>query len=343
MANASRVVYLDSLKGVLILLVVLGHSIQASMAKLGLNCLDDYLWNLIYSFHMPAFISISGFLAYRKNVVGGGRFDWLRFTWRRFRQLMIPFFLWSVALFLVNRNVDQIYDYIIYPQKSLWFLWALFFIAVLFAGIDQVANKLKIRQEIAMVICWLILVGVMFVMPDAKLFGVEYVTYYFFYYVLGYYLHKYSEYLTIRNCFLIVVIGMLWFALGSIYSTQGLPSHLSFISFIPSSIFYYIYRILTACLAIIFMFSLGMKTMNEEKGVMKYAVVLGKVSLGIYAVHMVVRFRLVDAITSLIPGISYWLLMIVTFIMLVPLSYGIVWILGKWKPTSILLLGKLQK
>lgn len=342
MANVRRVIWLDSLKGVLILLVVLGHSIQASMIQLGQNCLDDYLWNLIYSFHMPAFIAISGFLAYRKNAVWGGGFDWLQFTWRRFRQLMIPFLLWSVALFFVNHNVEHIYDYIIWPQKSLWFLWALFFIAVIFAGIDQIANKLKLGQEISMLFCWLLLVGVMFVMPDAKLFGVEYVAYYFFYYVLGYYLHKYSDYLIIHNWILIIVLGLLWFMLGSIYSTQGLPNQLMFISFIPSSILYYIYRILTACIAIIFLFSFGIKTMNEEKGLIQYTVTIGKVSLGIYAVHMVIRFRLVDAITSLIPGISYWPLMIVTFIVLVPLSYGIVQVLGKWKLTSTLLLGKLQ-
>ncbi len=182
----------------------------------------------------------------------------------------------------------------------------------------------------------------MFAMPDAKLFGVEYVAYYFFYYVLGYYLHKYSEYLFIRNRLLIVVIGMFWFALGSIYSTQGLPSQLNILPFIPSSILYYVYRIVTACLAIFFLISLGMKIMNEDNGLIKYAVDLGKVSLGIYAVHMVVRFRLVDAIVCMISSICYWPLMIITFIVLVPISYGIVWILGKWKPTSTLLLGKLQ-
>jgi fucose 4-O-acetylase-like acetyltransferase len=73
MANIKRIVWLDSLKGLLILLVVLGHSIQASMKALGLSFLDDYFWNLIYSFHMPAFIAVSGFLAYRKNVAGGGQ------------------------------------------------------------------------------------------------------------------------------------------------------------------------------------------------------------------------------------------------------------------------------
>ena len=68
-----RIVWADALKGILILLVVLGHSIQAAMRQLGESCLNDYLWNLIYSFHMPAFMAVSGYLALRKNLVGGGQ------------------------------------------------------------------------------------------------------------------------------------------------------------------------------------------------------------------------------------------------------------------------------
>ena len=111
--NMKRLVWADTLKGILIVLVVLGHSIQASMMKLDENFLNDYLWNLIYSFHMPAFIAISGFLIFRKNVALGNGFNWLQFIWRRFRQLMIPFLLWSIALFYVNHNVDNIYDYVL--------------------------------------------------------------------------------------------------------------------------------------------------------------------------------------------------------------------------------------
>ena len=126
MMIGKRIVWADALKGMLIIIVVLGHSIQASMIKMDMSCLDDYLWNLIYSFHMPAFIAVSGYLAFRKNAAGGKN-EWSSFAWRRFRQLLIPFLLWSIVLFYVNHNVSHIYDYILNPQKSLWFLWALFY------------------------------------------------------------------------------------------------------------------------------------------------------------------------------------------------------------------------
>lgn len=65
-----RLIWADSLKGLLILLVVLGHAIQIT---LGAECDNNHLWNLIYSFHMPAFMAISGYLAFRPSGLGGGQ------------------------------------------------------------------------------------------------------------------------------------------------------------------------------------------------------------------------------------------------------------------------------
>lgn len=69
----TRIIWADSLKGWLILLVILGHAIQSTLAK---DCFDNHLWNLIYSFHMPAFMAVSGWFAYRRN--RGGVFNYLQ-------------------------------------------------------------------------------------------------------------------------------------------------------------------------------------------------------------------------------------------------------------------------
>ena len=49
-----RIVWLDSLKGFLILLVVVGHSIQ----EVGMHNFPggEWIWYFIYSFHMMAFL-----------------------------------------------------------------------------------------------------------------------------------------------------------------------------------------------------------------------------------------------------------------------------------------------
>lgn len=62
----NRLIWADSIKGWLILLVIIGHCIASIIGNDAANL--DYWWCLIYSFHMPAFIAISGYLNYR----GGG-------------------------------------------------------------------------------------------------------------------------------------------------------------------------------------------------------------------------------------------------------------------------------
>ena len=77
--DSIRLNWADSLKGFLILLVILGHSIQYT---LGNSCYSNHLWNIIYSFHMPAFMAISGFLAYRG---GGGHFIYTAYNMEAFQ------------------------------------------------------------------------------------------------------------------------------------------------------------------------------------------------------------------------------------------------------------------
>lgn len=62
--SKQRFIWADSLKGWLMLLVILGHAIQST---LGTDCYSNHVWNLIYSFHMPAFMAVSGWLAYRST------------------------------------------------------------------------------------------------------------------------------------------------------------------------------------------------------------------------------------------------------------------------------------
>ena len=64
-----RLIWADSLKGWLMILVILDHAIQTVMLE---DCNNDHIWNIIYSFHMPAFMAVSGWFAYRQKQNGGG-------------------------------------------------------------------------------------------------------------------------------------------------------------------------------------------------------------------------------------------------------------------------------
>lgn len=69
-----RLIWVDSLKGWLILIVVLGHAIQYCLPE---SHDTNYWWNLIYSFHMPAFMAASGFVNYHPTRNEGGDFNTL--------------------------------------------------------------------------------------------------------------------------------------------------------------------------------------------------------------------------------------------------------------------------
>lgn len=68
MSLNSRFHWADSLKGWLMIFVVLGHAIQVVMPE---ACYQNHIWNFIYSFHMPAFMTVSGYFAYRVHRNGG--------------------------------------------------------------------------------------------------------------------------------------------------------------------------------------------------------------------------------------------------------------------------------
>lgn len=57
--NKGRNTYIDIVKGFAIILVVLGHSIQFGSGydfRANAECFDNWLYRIIYSFHMPLFM-----------------------------------------------------------------------------------------------------------------------------------------------------------------------------------------------------------------------------------------------------------------------------------------------
>ena len=74
MKVSERYTWIDCIKGIGIFLVVLGHIYK-----------DNYIGLWIYSFHMPLFFMLSGYLMYAKSVdwkCGGGKlFDKKEQNW----------------------------------------------------------------------------------------------------------------------------------------------------------------------------------------------------------------------------------------------------------------------
>lgn len=114
--------YIDAIKGFAIILVVMGHVLAWMFDDYNViynNPSPSYLWRCIYSFHMPLFIFISGFLSSKGKVVTLN--DFLSILSKRAKRLLIPFFIIGYIISLYRGTI-------LFPY---WYLLTLFEFVVL--------------------------------------------------------------------------------------------------------------------------------------------------------------------------------------------------------------------
>lgn len=114
--NKIRDSYWDSLKFNLILLVVLGHTLEIVVTD---GSFSRALYNSIYLFHMPLFIFVSGRFSHVKDTKSFNRsiFKLLEtlIIFQIIRSFVIPF-IWG-------DNIE--WKYLIVPNWILWYLMSL--------------------------------------------------------------------------------------------------------------------------------------------------------------------------------------------------------------------------
>jgi len=139
-----RVIYIDRLKGYAILLVVVGHIIQLHTK----DSTTNPLFEIIYSFHMPFFFFLCGYIADKTTSIKFKTDYWL-FIKKKSMSLLIPFFIWPLIInnyFLNNSYYSNFTDIVIKqlgPTPSLWFLITLYKIMIIFSIFYIISNKWK--------------------------------------------------------------------------------------------------------------------------------------------------------------------------------------------------------
>ena len=140
MTTKERNLYLDLVRGFAIVLVVVGHSIQMVYP----DTFDDHiLFRMIYSFHMPLFMFVSGLLVcYLKTDITA---KWL---FKKMRMLLIPFIAWIIIPFFFSKNWSEFPSYFLQvlktPDYGLWFLYILFCCFVLLYVQQILCEKAKV-------------------------------------------------------------------------------------------------------------------------------------------------------------------------------------------------------
>lgn len=182
LSAVKRSAYLDVIKGIAIFLVVLAHSVQWGSGRTFYEQVlyfSDPLFKVIYGFHMPLFMVVSGYLFHgtlqRHSATG--------VFVSRLRVLLLPIATWQTLYLAVLLAAGEIVlsASLLYTYKgALWFLWS-----VLFCSVMVLAGRCWFRDS------WLYyavaVVALLFV-PDKLLTGLH--VFMFPYFVGGYWWGK---------------------------------------------------------------------------------------------------------------------------------------------------------
>lgn len=120
--------YFDYVKGITIVLVVLGHCIQFGSGSAYLQNLrfyDNEIYKFIYGFHMPLLIFISGFFFARTR----NKNDTFSLLLKKIKTIFIPILCWNTVGYIQKCAIGitnfTIKGYLLTLVSESWFLWAL--------------------------------------------------------------------------------------------------------------------------------------------------------------------------------------------------------------------------
>jgi acyltransferase len=201
---SERLPWIDTLKGIGILLVVLGHTY-----------IPEILQKYIYSFHMPLFFYISGYLHSQKQ------HTFKDFLQKKYKSLIVPYILFTIISVIImllrafwgNKENISLYQLILQClyiddkviwNTPIWFLVVLFIVENLFYFIV----KKKLLSNLLIMFSF-ILIGLVFAFYSIKLsFGLSIACIALSFYNLGYLSKKYYiiQYLVNKKKFILGII-----------------------------------------------------------------------------------------------------------------------------------------
>ena len=270
MSEKIRINKFDNLKGMGIFLIVLGHVLYLEQFS-SIN----FLHNFIFIFHLPVFFFVSGYFS-KIN---------LEQPVKLFKQIMIPYIIFSLLFFLFYLSYDKhSISLMVFPAYGLWFLLALFFMKMSL----PIWNRLKYPVLISLFLA----VTYGFITYDADFLGLRRTFVFLPAFLIGFYYKDYKIKMEniypklsnlLENKIFIACISVI-LILSSIFLAAYLPSSLvKMDSFYPSPKFVnMIFRLLIIILGIGITLILNRFMTNKECILTKW----GRNSMVIYLFHL---------------------------------------------------------
>jgi fucose 4-O-acetylase-like acetyltransferase len=189
-----RDLFIDSTKGFLIFLVVIGHAIEPFIFKYPAAYL---VYGVIYSFHMPLFIFIAG-----QNSI---TLDKQRF--RAYKDFLFPYLVLNTVWYLFTSLVSQNFEFsFLNPGWVLWFLLSMFTWKILIEHLIKVKYIVIVSLLLGLVVGFFSEFGITLSLSRTVAF--------FFFFILGYYSAN-NRLLNIvkKHRIIVLVVGFINFAI----------------------------------------------------------------------------------------------------------------------------------
>ena len=313
-----RIAWIDNIKAFLILLVVLGHCIQDS----GLDD-DSLLYRFIYSFHIPLFFAVSGYVSQRDftpwSAVG-----------RRAVQLLVPYAAWAVVKSIIVGDLGYILTIVMLPDRGLWFLWALFVVVLIIKCCEVTARRLSLSIVVPIVAA----VGALYLLVlvlDVKVLGMQLVAWQMPFYCFGWWLNRSKMAERMPPAAMWVLFGA--FAVMLCFY----PLECDFGNAALNKVAHWGYAIVVAATAIVAFVKLFSCYFTCSFAL---GDALGQNTLAIYAISLTTNIVYIKVYGELVKCMPDYVVIAVLFVGTVAYSWVVMKLLDLTKITSLLFLGK---
>lgn len=183
--------YVDIMRGIAMLLVVLGHT----MTGCTVDSQKSFLFNIIWSLQMPLFILISGYVTKYSRPISDGKGLW-KYVKRRTVSYMLPWVVWSFLVRGIIFGQDGFLNvkHLLWNMDSgYWFLATIWTISMIFGVASFVAERASkenlLKKQIVLLGCYLagmvLLVGIGAIL-GLSFFAIKLTLYYMPFYYAGF-------------------------------------------------------------------------------------------------------------------------------------------------------------
>lgn len=215
MAERNRSV--DIIRGLAMLMVVLGHTISGS----SIDFEQTFIFQVIWTLQMPLFMLISGYVTrYSKQISNSNGL--LKFVRKRTLAYMLPWIVWTLLIRGIVFGESKYTDlgFILWNMDcGYWFLATIWTISLFFGFTEFVVNKIscshkkqmyKISLQIIGCIISMIIIGLIGLKLGLNFFAIKLTLYYFPFYIIGYLYGQLQEKIKTSsiNKYIVVLTGI---------------------------------------------------------------------------------------------------------------------------------------